>query len=128
MSLRRHVNWWVFLLALLGGIVLVALVRCTQFYLAGEIGLFGDRAATLVYINETEQPLRFHVQYSGERLLMDRLVPPKSQLEAAAMITGPTLRIVAERPDGRKVFDRTYRWEEFTGDGRIVVSSLDPID
>ena len=45
------------------------------------------------------------------------------------MITGPTVRIVAERPDGVRVFDQTYTWEELREqEGRVVVSSLDPIE
>ena len=128
MNLRRYARWWVVLLVLLGAIVLVALVDCTRWYLAGDIALFGDPGASITYVNETDQPLQFYGQYSGKALWKDELVPQHSAKEVSWMITGPTLRIVAERPDGRKVFDKTYRWKEFRDDGRIVVFSLDPID
>jgi len=90
---------------------------------------FGDAAQKITFVNETDQPLQFYGQYSQGRLLKSVEVPPHSQDTDTAMITGPTFRIVAERPDGVRVFDQTYTWEELRQrEGQVLVSSLDPIE
>lgn len=91
---------------------------------------FGDPALTVTHVNETDQPLQFYWQYEGGNLWPEKdPVQPHSSVEAPSrMITRPSFRLVAERSDGVKVFDRTFTWDELERQqGRVIVSSLDPI-
>jgi hypothetical protein len=90
--------------------------------------LFGDAALTIIYANGTDEALQFYGQYEGKPLWKDELVPPNTTKTATWMVTTPTIRILATRPDGLSVFDKTYRWDELRrAGGRVSVSSLQPI-
>jgi hypothetical protein len=91
-----------------------------------------DQGAGAVYVNETVEPLQFSFQKEGDELVQDELVPPRSEATQQWVVRGRSVRIIAERPDGRRVFDCTYTWAELGDDlrrpPRIVVSSLTPLD
>lgn len=128
-------RWRLVAFVAIGVFALGYIASCIQWSMSKGASLYGTPFVEVVYVNATDQPIQLYCEYNNSgRVVPNLLVEPHSRRSTKFILSGlRTVRIVAERPDGRRVYDRTFddtypQRELRDFEGSIVISSLEPID